>query len=872
MSYSYEFNLRPINLDYYNIDTHNDKIYISANFGSLMLSSDKGLTWNYERVFDNDIILKTINFDNKIYAFNINGQIALNESNQWKILKDLKKNIIAIDTTMSGFIINFKDSVTLFDKNWKNLNSITTKYNHLQSPLSGINSIIFKNSKIYILNDSVTVLICDSNLNLIDKINLNEKGIVDNKFGLYRLYQNDDLFYIVTQKKVYSTKDFNEFTLIFDSNFDFNHFINFKNRNICVKLYPSPIVNIFECKNGLEFDTLATYDKRNYFQNMTVNSVKLIDDDIWLVGGFNYIQKYNIGVDEFDLKSLNSSRAYGAIPIQIDEKMYYSFGGNYNLKTYYDCHYNVYLTKTKDTFKTFQPIYEGNIFGTNYNLGYKYFDSVTKSLYYFESLGIPKLFFGAYISYDLGKNYIKKQQDKQYPIITDAMQFSRPNLQFLNNHFIFASSNLTPTNVFQSSIYIFDTSMTLKKSRIDSNFELIYLNHKSFENYLLFKRMFKTNDMNISYTQNDGKSWHLVKEYTKDDSILFCKDFQIGKEKYLLYFILNKLDSVISLESINLDNYTYKNLYNYKQAYELIHPLIPFKIYCGFDVYNDKLYLSIKDTLFITNNIFDKSKWSYTVFPNNGGISRTLKVLDSNSIYAYYQDANNPREIYIIDLPEMTIDKPIIQVTSIDFGKKSIKDSASKILNAQAINTSSAQELIITNIENSNPDVFITFFPEISEINPLIIKPNSIFNFPIKFQPKEVKEYYDSLTIKSNATDEFLKLYIRGIGFDTTTSVEEVELLPYLYAFPPFPIPGKNHIKTLIYFEPNVEINKSDIGIYDQNGNKIERDENINIDYLNNYSGYLIWECKNAPTGIYLIHLKFGESYKTIKVMVNKEK
>jgi len=129
-------------------------------------------------------------------------------------------------------------------------------------------------------------------------------------------------------------------------------------------------------------------------------------------------------------------------------------------------------------------------------------------------------------------------------------------------------------------------------------------------------------------------------------------------------------------------------------------------------------------------------------------------------------------------------------------------------------------------------------------------------------------DFYDDNVILGTSNKSVL---IQKLDFLNSTGVEEVELLPYFYAYPPFPIPGKNQIKTLIYFEPNVVINKSDIGIYDQNGNKFERDENISIDYLNNYSGYLIWDCKNAPTGIYLIHLKFGELYKTIKVMVNKQ-
>lgn len=107
---------------------------------------------------------------------------------------------------------------------------------------------------------------------------------------------------------------------------------------------------------------------------------------------------------------------------------------------------------------------------------------------------------------------------------------------------------------------------------------------------------------------------------------------------------------------------------------------------------------------------------------------------------------------------------------------------------------------------------------------------------------------------------------------DTTMSHIDVqtETSPYFYAYPPFPLPAENEVRTLIYWDNRIDIGKDDIGVYDIYGTKIAGSEQLYIDKLNSYSGYLVWDCNGVESGVYLIHVKHGTTNAIIKVIVSR--
>ncbi len=112
-----------------------------------------------------------------------------------------------------------------------------------------------------------------------------------------------------------------------------------------------------------------------------------------------------------------------------------------------------------------------------------------------------------------------------------------------------------------------------------------------------------------------------------------------------------------------------------------------------------------------------------------------------------------------------------------------------------------------------------------------------------------------------------LDLYFIEFG-DTITTVIEPIINTYFYSYPPFPIPSNNEVSSKIYWDKRVDIDNSDIGVYNIYGDRLERKENITIQKLNTYSGYLKWDCSSVPSGIYLIRILYGTNTEVIKVVV----
>ena len=52
---------------------------------------------------------------------------------------------------------------------------------------------------------------------------------------------------------------------------------------------------------------------------------------------------------------------------------------------------------------------------------------------------------------------------------------------------------------------------------------------------------------------------------------------------------------------------------------------------------------------------------------------------------------------------------------------------------------------------------------------------------------------------------------------DPLTKVDDykIEVLNYLYAFPPYPLPAINEVRSLIYWDMSLDIDKDEINVYD---------------------------------------------------------
>jgi hypothetical protein len=90
----------------------------------------------------------------------------------------------------------------------------------------------------------------------------------------------------------------------------------------------------------------------------------------------------------------------------------------------------------------------------------------------------------------------------------------------------------------------------------------------------------------------------------------------------------------------------------------------------------------------------------------------------------------------------------------------------------------------------------------------------------------------------------------------------------FLVAFPPYPIPAKENVSCLIYWDTKLDIKGADMGVYDVNCNKICGKEKVFLNKQTDNSGIVTWNTNAVIKGIYFIQIKHGTATLLIKVII----
>ena len=140
---------------------------------------------------------------------------------------------------------------------------------------------------------------------------------------------------------------------------------------------------------------------------------------------------------------------------------------------------------------------------------------------------------------------------------------------------------------------------------------------------------------------------------------------------------------------------------------------------------------------------------------------------------------------------------------------------------------------------------------------------------------------FDEVIFKGNVAIAKLKDDVRPLNYYRimrkdklpVSVVQKTEIKSYssyLYAYPPFPLPATDRVQTLIYWDTNQEFSPGDVIVHNIYGEKVSKDEEITLDRLNSYSGYLRWDCSSVPNGVYLIKIHHGVTTRIVKAIVSR--
>jgi hypothetical protein len=149
------------------------------------------------------------------------------------------------------------------------------------------------------------------------------------------------------------------------------------------------------------------------------------------------------------------------------------------------------------------------------------------------------------------------------------------------------------------------------------------------------------------------------------------------------------------------------------------------------------------------------------------------------------------------------------------------------------------------------------------------------FNYPNNGKVNKKFQIFDKTIFARYEDDknEDNVYWINGIEMvgDPTSveDIEKIEEVSYIYTMPPYPNPTVSEVTAKFYWDSRIDIDNSEIAVFDITGNKVSGKENLTLEKLNEWSGNIKWNCVGQPKGTYLIKIQHGNNTKSVKVVVN---
>jgi hypothetical protein len=751
-----ELEFTPINISFKGIEYAGDTIVVYGDFGSMFTSYDGGESWCQLKAFKKGGIAGMFLKNGKMLAFSNAGEIAesFDGGNTWDIKADLNDSILAVIEYPQGFFLRSDNKLITITKEFKKNQDYrlfardfgfrnNTKYTH---------SLAYFKNRLIVEIDSSKLIRFDLNLNPLDTISFS-KSLLET--GRLQLFTDSAYLYSTVDDTIFRTPDFKSVEKVytrFSSCFLKYHLIDGKIFFLDYAVTPTFHDRLYRVVNKDSSALVAScYIEKESGYNKPIDFA-VVNDNLIIAGESKLLMTIDLNNDSVRFISDFTGIAYYSYPDRLNDSTFLFCRG------YYNGDYNPQIHKTTDmgiTFSSTVDLEQCPFYRKDYlKFDRKFYDSANKKLYFYGEIWYnreQKIL----ISSDFGRTF----EVKKSPISFSQDFDPHPNIHKKNNKIVTAF-NTYNGGICYPGVFVFTEDFELTDSYIDSNMFIYYIKLQSADTFLIHCYDYLDSAYETKYTENRGKSWEILKKYNGNDSLLYYQEINYKGNPALAIFNFKRTDSVCSLYLLDFKTRSTQKVYSYKIDRFYWESLIENGIACD----GDTAYIAIKDTLFRTNDIFDRSKWEYLIFPYNGRIIRTFKIF-GGEIFARYDDDFNLHNIFWLKVPsEFPYPKPQIAAGDIEFGKKDIADTAASYKNVRIYNQSPEAQLIISKISKLNESVFSTNLPEIDSNKTLIIKPNDYYEFEVGFKPNETKIYRDSIVFYSNANDSDNISYFKGEG------------------------------------------------------------------------------------------------------------
>jgi hypothetical protein len=633
----------------------NDSIVIAyANFGSLLMSTDDEQSWKQKRVFPGGEIINVIQKKSSLIACNDRGQIATSNDagESWTIQKQLNDSILAILQFREGYIARCKHSLLKLDSNFSVINTFELESPDLKSIPFGFNSfqphyrqsIISFHEQVIVEIDSAKLLILDEQLRIIDTMSLKDHqipGIYVTGFVLDSDSEYVYMKYCYTDSKrtlnsIYRLKDFISIEKVIDS-LSIIDYYQVANGQVIIMKSGDP-------KNT---DTTKLSGKfiYSYFNGFTLANGKQ-----YIYGSRKILQTKDLKTNELRVISEYSDISFNKYPdyLNKDSYLFYTFGSH--------------LYKTTNNGITFLPTidkkdpkYQPNFH--LYTINRTYYDVLANTLYMFGDPYVTNNGF-MWTSKDQGRTFDSIAMDAYFrqSVLYFRNAYTQSGIQKRDDEFIMSEGFNTGKNKdIWSSLVTFKENGKLVQRIMDST--LIFTNVYSprLNTYLVHACGVYDSLSKVLYTNDAGKTWQNIHEYPINETIGDIIDVSMNGRNYwiLTHYDYSKPDYLkgIYLDVVDKETMQFNRIAQWGSETDQQYGM--YGVYVT--SYKDTAYIAFQDTLFVTQNLFDKKRWNYHLLPENGRMIKPKKFEDK--FYCNYTDNNSP---YGIGVSWVKFTEPVI--------------------------------------------------------------------------------------------------------------------------------------------------------------------------------------------------------------------
>jgi hypothetical protein len=755
------FKITPILLNFKGVVAVDSITVAYADFGSALISRDYDKSWEQKKIFEGGNIINVFINGSEMVAFNDRGEAVTsgNLGKDWSTPKKLEDSALAAIEYPGGYLIRMRNKLITITKEFNKTNELAIESKILQKigtyymPTYD-KSLLFTGNNFIAEFDSSLFIRFGIDLKPVDTLSLLAQIDSAKYLSGYRMFCDSIFIYL---KYAYSLKSLKASVFRTSDFKTIEKYIDCRSAADCYTMHKGKYfaMNIAVTdKKLMDITKLSNSSINVYFKESAVNGNKQ-----YIVGDRKILEILDLNDSSVKVISDYSDLTYRNAPDRFGENSYIFYSG-------YSGGPAIYYTENNGN--TILPVVDKTIISydknfSKYNILSKYYDKETGSLYL---LGDPFVSSRAVLckSDDKGRSF-DTTYFEGYTTISNGLDvyfrnaYVIPNIQKRGDEFISSFGyNKTPWGSFRSTLYTFKDNSKIIKFLIDSNHVFTHIYSRDTITYLAHSCNTMDSTSEVIYSDNGGNSWQTIHKYPINETIGSIYDIKVRGKEYML-----------------ISHYDYTNYYNTPRITDCFLDVIDketnqftriaswtivgdiFSI--AIDSDGDKAYISIIDTLFVTNELFNKRNWNYYLLPEGGHIASPMKKF-GDKFYCEYSDKNNP------------------------------------------------------------------YGTGMHWIEPL-----------------------DSL--------------ILGVG-------EASAEIDYIYAYPPYPNPAKNRIKSLIYWDSSIDYESIEISIYNIYGEKISSNDMITFEPVNAYSGYMTWDCSSNPPGVYLIHIKSINKSMIRKVILEK--